>query len=338
MAYVSILKRTTLKKFAVGALLSAMSICSVFNSATAEETKRRYAMDVIVSGVPFWRETKQTWEQIDKAHPEVSLIFGGPKDTSVETQIASLEALINQGIDGLVIAPGDSASLNSVVNKAIDAGIPVVTYLVDLPTSKRLAYVSSELTQASESVAKQVFGATPKAGEAIILYAQAGNEEQELRRQGFVNAIAKQADVTLVDTLEDYYDENRGAAALKALLLKHKNVRYVFGANSRSAVAAVTALKELGKKPGEVIVTGWDRDADVLQLVKSGWVATTVSQRSRHMTRMVFDILEAYNHNYLYNGDSKKHANNHDLPEKILVPVSLITQENVSSFMPPPKE
>lgn len=227
----------------------------------AVEEKQVFAMNVIVSGVPFWIDTKDAWAEIGEVIG-VETRFGGPLDANSAEQIADIDTLIAEEIDGLIIAPTDSAALVPSINKAVDAGIPVVTYLIDAPDSKRLTYVTSALEESSHIVGEFVAKETGYKGKAIIQIAEAGNQEQEGRAQGFKDIIEKYPGMELVGIVENKYDENIGARDIKAMLVVNPDVKFIFGANSRTGVGAAIALREMGYKPGEVIVTGWDYDED----------------------------------------------------------------------------
>ena len=60
-----------------------------------------------------------------KNHPEVELIITDGQDKT-EKQVADVENLIAQQVDVLLISPKESAGLTGVVEKAIDAKIPVI--------------------------------------------------------------------------------------------------------------------------------------------------------------------------------------------------------------------
>ena len=139
----------------------------------------------------------------------------------------------------------------------------------------------------------------------------------------------------LVGVVEDYFDENKGSEAIKPMLIHHPNVNYIFGTNSRSAIGAVSALRELGNHAGQVKVGGWDMDKDVLDLIQKGWVQGSVAQQSAFMTNIIFSILDAKKKGYLYPVDRSFQENGVSAaPDKIVIPVSLVTPENVKAFYP----
>ena len=57
-------------------------------------------------------------------HPEVELLITDGEDKT-EKQVADVENFIRQEVDALLISPKESAGLTGVVEKAIDAKIPV---------------------------------------------------------------------------------------------------------------------------------------------------------------------------------------------------------------------
>lgn len=92
-------------------------------------------MNVVVSTVPFWKDPKDTLAQMNNVLPGVEISFGWPSDTDVGKQIDEMETLITKRVDGIVIAPADAQALVPVINKAVDAGIPVVTVFTDAPSA-----------------------------------------------------------------------------------------------------------------------------------------------------------------------------------------------------------
>jgi ribose transport system substrate-binding protein len=298
------------------------------------QTKQRFAMNVVVSGVPFWTDTRETWEKIGKTVEGVETVFGGPTDTDASKQIEEMDALIAEKVDGIVIAPCDSDSLTPEIDKAVAAGIPVVTYLTDSPKSKRICYVTSSLEGASRLVGDYVANIGGYTGSAIVSIGAAGSEEQRRRAAGFKEIVKQHPGMELVQTVEDKFDDVKGADEIKAALIRTPDVRFIFGCNSRSAAAAVTALKELGKKPGDVLVSAWDYDSDVLKLIKDGWVQASAAQQSSFMTELCFGILQADGKNFLYpqSLDLKKFGVP-PLPTMIEVPVTLITSTNADAYV-----
>jgi ABC-type sugar transport system substrate-binding protein len=293
-----------------------------------------YAMNVVVSHVPFWADTRAAWAAVPR-HFAVKTVFGGPQNDNSQEQINEIEAILATKPAGLVVAPTDSTALARVIDRAVAAGIPVVTYLVDAPESKRLTHITSALESASIAVAKQAVGPTAQAprGGVIISYGTAGSEEQERRADGFRQFVAGNRGLRLVGSVEDKFDPSVGADQIKALLSRHKDVKYIFGCNSRSAAAAVLALRELGYRPGDIIVTGWDHDPDVPGHMSDGWVMASAAQQTTFMTNLAFSILHSAANGYMYPSELRlRQQGVSPLPARIEVPVAIITAKNAAAY------
>lgn len=300
---------------------------SVDDPSGSPGAKGTYALNVIASTIPFWNESKLSFESAGK-RAGAKTVFGGPPDTDPQKQIEELRTLKEGGLSGLVIAPTDSKALTPTINELSDAQIPILTYLIDAPDSKRLTYITSELEPAGEKAAAYIAQLTAGKGKVIISLAQAGNEEQEARARGIANGIRQQSGMSVLARVEDKYDPAVGSEQLKTLLGKNKDVVAILGCNSQSANGAVVALKELGYKPGQVKVAGWDYDESILDHIESGWVQVSVAQNSEFMGYLAFTLLDAVKNGSLTSQNGKRNL----MPIQITVPTVLVTKENCSTY------
>lgn len=70
-----------------------------------------------------------------KNHPNVELLVADGQDKT-EKQVADVENFIRQEVDAILISPKESAGLTGVVEKAMDAGIPVIVLDRNVDTDK----------------------------------------------------------------------------------------------------------------------------------------------------------------------------------------------------------
>jgi ribose transport system substrate-binding protein len=323
----------------VGIVISPKLTNSPSTSLGNINPPRKYAANVAWSSIPFWPGPKKAWGKIATKTSGVEMIFGGPNDGDSSKQIEEIEHLIAQKVDGIALFPGDPKPLIPVINKATALGIPVVTVFVDVPESERLTFIGGSEEVSGRSVAKQILNDFPEIKkqktEVLISYVKPGIDTQEKRMKG-IEEVLKEYDqtISIVDRVEDEIDETKGAEAIRAAFIRHPNIKVIFGLDSRSAIGAISAMKELGKRPGEVIITGWDSDADVLKAIESGWVQLTPALHASVMFNLCFAMLEAHHQGYLY-PDAKPGStpNPWIVPKKIEVPLTLVTKSNVISFL-----
>ena len=95
-----------------------------------------YHMNVMVSGVEYWFPVYEmfkwcAWELGVKA------VYGGTTEMDANKQIASFEQALAQKPAGIFCHPVNGDAFIAPINKAIDSGVPVVTFANDSPNSKR---------------------------------------------------------------------------------------------------------------------------------------------------------------------------------------------------------
>ncbi|MGW0764548.1 multiple monosaccharide ABC transporter substrate-binding protein [Streptomyces sp. NPDC002676] len=71
---------------------------------------------------------------------KTKLVYG---EDDPETQVSQIENLITQGVKGLIVAAIDNKSLNSVLQEAADANIPVISYDRLILGTKNVDYYAS---------------------------------------------------------------------------------------------------------------------------------------------------------------------------------------------------
>jgi len=112
-------------------------------AAPAEDSKmdQLYIEVSALGNLDYFYDHKMGMEMVGK-ELGVRTEYVGPAEYDMNAMVSAFEQAIAKKPNGLVVV-GFEPSLNSIVDKAIDQGIPVVTVDADLPGSKRLAFVGT---------------------------------------------------------------------------------------------------------------------------------------------------------------------------------------------------
>ena len=105
-----------------------------------------------------------------KNHPEVELIITDGQDKT-EKQVADVENLIAQQVDVLLISPKESAGLTGVVEKAIDAKIPVIVLDRNVDTKRITQFIGGDnvlIGKAAGEYAVKLLGGPGKAAGNVV--------------------------------------------------------------------------------------------------------------------------------------------------------------------------
>jgi ribose transport system substrate-binding protein len=300
------------------------------NKIKIETSSQCYAVNVAYSAQPFWKDTQKTIQEIQNTNSTISFVFGGPSNADVNKQIEEIESLITRKVNGIILFPADPKALIPIINKAVENQIPVVTLFSDVVGSKRMSFVGAPEKESGMLLAKMVLDNHPDFSKAktkiLISFNKPGETVTDARLAGIKEALESpeyNQTVEVIQIVNDYGDDAKAAEAIAPILEKHKDIKVIFGLNARSAIGAIAAIKEKKKsngesyKPGDIIITAWDSDADVLNHIQDGWIYATSVLNTVLCTQTAFQIL------YTKEAESKE----------VLIPEILVTKENVSSFI-----
>src|SRR5687767_14936716 len=120
-------------------LLFAIAIVAIACSSsdrTDQQPKYRFAVIPKALNLPVFNYAKIGAERAAKELGNVEVIWRAPEAADELKQKEILESFITQKVDGIAISCNNGDFLTDTINKAMEAGIPVVTWDADAPKSK----------------------------------------------------------------------------------------------------------------------------------------------------------------------------------------------------------
>jgi ribose transport system substrate-binding protein len=205
--------------------------------------------------------------------------YTGPADYDMNAVAAAIDQAIAKKAAGIVLV-GWEESLNGAIKKATDAGIPVVTCDADIASSARVAFVGTSNYSAGQELAKWWVKKLNNKGKIALVGMPTLSNIRD-RIDGMKNIFATSG-IQIVEIGDSKTDSVGAATTATALLQKYPDLAGMIGVDSHSGVGIGTAVREAGKA-GKIVVTGWDRDNSLLELIDKGIVQGTVVQRTALM-------------------------------------------------------
>jgi ribose transport system substrate-binding protein len=148
---------------------------------------------------PVFEITRAGAEERVRQLPAVSLRWIGPTTADAAAQSQIIDDLVVQGIDGICVSCNDPAALVPAINRAVEAGVAVVTWDSDSPHSKRLTNIGIDQEAAGFEAGELLLGQV-NSGKIAILTGTPGALNLERRRNGFLKAIAGNPQIQVVAT------------------------------------------------------------------------------------------------------------------------------------------
>ena len=326
------MSRKTLLVLAVVAALGAvmtLGAARVEAQALMGSPNEEYIAVTCMGNLEYFSAHKFAWKWMgDKLGVKTAYI--GPAEYDVPGQIAAFDQAIARRPAGIVVF-GVDESLKPSIDKAVDAGIPVVTISGDVPDSKRSTFVGTNQHDLGFFGGQKIGQILGGKGDVAILTIT-GVTMFDQREQGFREGFGKYAGIKVVQTGDTKADTVTAINVAKAILQRFPNLSAFACTDSTGGIAAATAVREAGKA-GKVKVVSMDRNSDVLEQVKSGVLAGTIAQDD--CAEMVWGLLVLF---------SKKHfdplltTNNAKAgvdaaPANIFTSISWVDKSNVDYFL-----
>jgi ribose transport system substrate-binding protein len=334
-----------MKRWACGILILALSLsalvgCTTEKDASSQETSapyqgskdEKYVMVTFLSGIEYWKGAFRGMEEAAE-NLGVQAEYKGADQYDINQQITVLEQVIAQKPDGILVTAINPDALVAPINKAIEAGIPVVTFDADAPKSKRYAFLGTSNYDAGVIAARELARLTGEKGEVGVVTVP-GQLNHEERKAGFVETIQKEfPDMKVVSIQDGKSDQVQAAQATSAMIQKNPDLVGIFATEASTGVGVGTAVKEAGKV-GKIHIISFDTDKGTLDMVKSGIIDATLAQGTWNMGYWGMHFLYNLRHDLVHPVSDWKTAKVGPLPPYVDTGVSVVTKENVDFYYP----
>ncbi|MGO8835708.1 MAG: substrate-binding domain-containing protein [Roseiarcus sp.] len=332
--------RTRLMKPAaalLGAGLLAMTTlagASAQNAVTLNGVKslpdEHYVMVTFLSGIEFWKPARQGMEQA-AAQLGVKAIYQGTEEYDATDEARVLDQVIAGNPTGILVTAQNPDALRPTIDKAIDAGVSLVTFDSDSPKSKRPVFLAGDNyrigRKAGDTMIKLLGG---KKGAKVLVVTTIGQLNMEQRANGFSDGV-KAAGLEVVRTVEEGGSYENTYARTKEVLQAVPDLAGIFDCGSM-APGAAKAVAEAGKT-GEIKIIGMDLDAALLDLIGKGQVQATMAQGAWNMGYWGMMMSYALAHGMVNAGIANwKDAGISPLPSYVDTGSYEVTKANLEAF------
>jgi len=208
----------------------------------------------------------------------VKAIFDGPVNWDLDQQVAVIENYITRQVDGMAVAPLSSEVIDPLIKKAIDAGIPVVTFNTDSPTSERIAFFGQDLIAVAREQGGMVADYINEEGVVLITSCDAAAPWSQMREQGVREGLAKYPKIKVITNICNAKgDEQTTYAAIENAMLANPDITAVASLDAVTTPAVGRYILRNGLA-GKIIQVGHDLMPETLDNIKAGATTATLSQ------------------------------------------------------------
>jgi ribose transport system substrate-binding protein len=197
-----------------------------------------------------------------KNHPDVDLIITDGQDKT-QKQVADCENLVVQQVNILLISPKESAGLTGVVEKAIDAKIPVIVLDRNVDTKRITQFIGGDNVAigraAGEHAVKLLGGAGKAQGNVAEIWGGMGTQPAHDRHDGFHAFTDKEPGIKyLLNNQSGDWKQDQAYNIMTTALRNNEKIDLIYGHNDPMAYGAYLAAKDAGRDKDIKFILGID--------------------------------------------------------------------------------
>ncbi|MER5784951.1 sugar ABC transporter substrate-binding protein [Streptomyces mobaraensis NBRC 13819 = DSM 40847] len=277
--------------------------CSSTGGKRAEERAAKAAQGRSAVDTPRWTFAMVThsgdgdtfWDIVQSGAKQAAvkdnIKFLYAHDVEGNKQAQSVQAMIDQKVDGLIVSLAKPDAMKDVVAKAVKAGIPVITVNSGSDKSKEfgaLTHIGQDEVIAGEAVGEQLNQRGKK--KAVCVLHEQGNVGHEQRCEGVKKAFKGE----VVNLYVEGTNMPNVQSSIEAKLQSDKDVDAVVTLGAPFAPTAVKAAQQAGSKAE---VDTFDLNAKVADSLKDGSLGFAVDQDPYLQGYEAVDLLWLYRYN-----------------------------------------
>ena len=294
----------------------AVTVWACGGSQPAGPRKLRFALIPKALDIPVFDYANKGAQRQAAAFGDVEVIYRGPDRADELKQKEVLESFISQKVDGIAISVLNADFLTSTIDKAMDAGIPVVTWDSDAPKSKRIAFYGVDDFKSGQEMGRQAAKLLNGKGTVAFLTSLGANNLAR-RLDGVKDILAQYPDIRVIET----YDVKEDSVRAAELIASGSNRYPDLGAWVSVGGWPVFTQNALAPVPPHTKVISFDTNPPAPDLIKAGKAHVLIGQKyfgwGSETVKLLRDIVHGTR------------------PDTVIIDsgVDVVTSDNVDAYM-----
>ncbi|GGN72962.1 solute-binding protein [Streptomyces albiflavescens] len=327
---------------AAGAMAVSLAACGSAKESGDKSDSSSSAKkgDAIKVGLLLPENQTARYEKFDKplitkkikelTNDKGEVVYANAKQDA-STQNQQVDTMITNKVDVLIVDAVDAAAIKNSVQKAKDAGIPVVAYdrLAQGPIDAYTSFDNETVGKTQGEALLKALGSKAKSGKIVMMNGSVTDPNAALFKKGAHSVLDGKVNVGKEYDTKEWKPENANSNMEGAIsALGKKKIIGVYSANDGMAGGIITALKAAGIS---VPVTGQDAELAGVQRIVAGEQYMSVYKPYAPEADAAAEMAVALAQGKALDTIAKDKVDsptNKAVPS-VLVPVTSLTKENI---------
>ena len=289
--------------------------CYLQNEQTKKEFKPLHFVFITTCvGEDFFIPVKKGMEQ-SATLLGVDCSFIGTKEVDIKEQVAMVSDAIKMGVNGIALNIIDTLAFDTIIQKAIDNGIPVVAFNSDdnKTPNLRLSGISQNFYQAGYDLGKRISKKLDKNTTILITLHSKGISALDERVRGIQDAL-KRKNVKWKIIVTGIHADT-AAYLIKNALMENPEIKTILCTGQVDTEGAGMVIENFFKEKN-YFAAGFDLSPKIIRYIKKGHILFSIDQQP--FMQGFYPVLQLY-----------QYCSYGILPSDNEIVSSFVTQENV---------
>jgi ribose transport system substrate-binding protein len=309
---------------------AVVSLVLLLSCGAAHDSDEYFVLISANLQVPYWKAAGAGFNNA-AGQMKVRADFMGPQNYDPKAERDALDQAVQKKATGILLGVTDPALLKDGIDKAVAAGVPVITIDSDAPSSKRLFFIGTNNYQAGftggERLAKELKG---KGNVVVFSMPDQSNLQERLR--GYKEALSKTPNIKITRVVDIQGDPRIAFDTATQIVGKERDKVDGFVCLEAQSGKEVAGVLNSYHVTGKVVIA-MDTDQETLDWIQKGVIAATIAQKPYTMALVGMEMLDVLYHHKPSSLDTDWSKDSFaPVPSFVDTGSALIDKSNVDAF------
>ncbi len=283
-----LLSRRILRSAAV-----AVPLVLILSCGAAHDSDEYFVLVSANLQVPYWKAAGVGFSNAS-SQMKVRSDFVGPQNYDPKAERDALDQAVQKKATGILLAVTDPSLLKDSIDKAVAAGVPVITIDSDAPSSKRLFFIGTNNYQAGFTGGQRLSQELKGKGN-VVVFTMPDQSNLQDRLRGYKDALAKTPEIKITRVVDIQGDPRIAFDTTTQIVGKERDKVDGFVCLEAQSGKEVAGVLNSYHVTGKAVIA-MDTDQETLDWIQKGVIAATIAQKPYSMAFVGIEMLDNLYH------------------------------------------
>ena len=315
---------------------AALGVAFSLSCGAAHDSDEYYVLVSANLQVPYWKAAGAGFNHAATDF-KVRADFTGPQTFDPKAKRDAFDQAVQKKATGILLDVTDAGLLKDSIDKAIAAGIPVITVDSDAPASKRLFFIGTNNYAAGVTGGQRLAQELKNKGN-VVVFTNPDQPNMQERLAGYKAALARSPDIKITRVVDIQGDPRIAFDTATERVGKERDKVDGFVCLEAQSGKEVAGVLNSYHVTGKTIMA-MDTDPETLDWIQKGLIAATIAQKPYTMAFVGMQMLDNLYHHKPSSLDKDWSKDSYSpIPTFVDTGSALIDKSNVAAFVQAGKE